>query len=244
MLAFLTACSSSGHRTYNVSTHKVRKGETLYSIAWRYNLDYKKVARWNGIGQPYRIHAGQELWLSPRSTSKSTSTKKTTSTSTKYPRSTSNTQAKTKPSTATTTQKKQSKSSYSDKTAYPSGKLKWQWPASGKVIKSYSTSNQGKKGIDIAGKRGQPIFAAAAGKVVYGGVGLKGYGKLVIIKHNNNFFSAYAHNNKILAKEGSWVKRGQKIAEMGNTDAERNMLHFEIRRNGNPVNPMSYLPNR
>lgn len=87
-------------------------------------------------------------------------------------------------------------------------------------------------------------MAAAEGKVVYGGVGLKGYGKLVIIKHNNNIFSAYAHNNKILVKEGSWVKRGQKIAEIGNTDAERNMLHFEIRRNGNPVNPMAYLPKR
>jgi lipoprotein NlpD len=242
LLAFLTACGSSAHRTYNVSTYKVRKGETLYSISWRYNLDYKQVARWNGIGYPYRIHAGQELWLSPRSTNKSYSTSK--SSPPKQAKSSASTQTKKQSTTATKKQKKPSTSSYSDTTRYPSGKLKWQWPAKGKVIRTYSTSNQGKKGIDIAGKRGQPVVAAAEGKVVYGGVGLKGYGKLVIIKHNNNIFSAYAHNNKILVKEGSWVKRGQKIAEIGNTDAERNMLHFEIRRNGNPVNPMAYLPKR
>jgi lipoprotein NlpD len=111
-------------------------------------------------------------------------------------------------------------------------------------VNSYSASQPGKKGIDIAGKTGQPVVAAAEGKVVYSGSGLKGYGKLIIIKHNNNYFSAYAHNKKIMVKEGSWVKRGHKIAELGNTDADRPMLHFEIRRNGKPVNPLSYLPRR
>ncbi|MDX1334155.1 MAG: peptidoglycan DD-metalloendopeptidase family protein, partial [Gammaproteobacteria bacterium] len=127
---------------------------------------------------------------------------------------------------------------------YPSGKIRWGWPTTGKVINSYSASQPGKKGIDIAGKSGQPVVAAAEGKVVYSGSGLKGYGKLIIIKHNNNYFSAYAHNKKIVVKEGSWVKRGNKIAELGNTGADRTMLHFEIRRNGKPVNPLGYLPRR
>jgi lipoprotein NlpD len=242
MLLFLTGCSSSGYKTYNVSTHKVRKGETLYSIAWRYDLDYKDVARWNNIRPPYSIYAGQELWLSSRYPSSTTYRGQRASTS-----SSSSGSAKTQTKrthTPKATQQKQRKKSDSGGGSYPSGRLTWQWPAAGKIIRTYSTTNQGKKGIDIAGKTGQPVVAAAEGKVVYGGVGLKGYGKLIIIKHNDNFFSAYAHNNKILVKEGTWVKRGQKIAEIGNTDADRTMLHFEIRRNGNPVDPLGYLPKR
>jgi lipoprotein NlpD len=242
MLLFISGCSSSGYRTYNVSTHKVRKGETLYSIAWRYDLDYKDVARWNKIRSPYNIYVGQELWLSSRYPAKHTYGGQKASTS-------SSTSASAKTQTKRTyapkaTQQKQRKKANSDVRSYPSGRLTWQWPATGKIIRTYSTTNQGKKGIDIAGKTGQPVVAAAEGKVVYGGVGLKGYGKLIIIKHNDNFFSAYAHNNKILVKEGTWVKRGQKIAEIGKTDADRAMLHFEIRRNGNPVNPLGYLPKR
>lgn len=241
-LTLLLGCSSSGYRPYNVSTHKVRKGETLYSIAWRYDLDYKDVARWNNIRPPYSIFVGQEIWLSSRYPARNAYGSQGAGSS--RPPATPKKIPPKKTYKPKVTPQKQRQTDNSDSRGYPRGKLSWQWPAKGEIIRTYSTTNQGKKGIDIAGKRGQPVVAAAEGKVVYGGVGLKGYGKLVIIKHNDNFFSAYAHNNKILVKEGTWVKRGQKIAEIGNTDADRTMLHFEIRRNGNPVNPLGYLPKR
>ena len=115
------------------------------------------------------------------------------------------------------------------------------WPAKGKVIGSFSeTANL--KGIDIAGTAGQPVFASAAGTVVYAGTGLRGYGKLIIIKHNKTYLSAYAHNRDILVKEGQSVTKGQKIAEMGNTDTSDVKLHFEIRRLGKPMDPARYLP--
>src|SRR5262249_20766326 len=120
-------------------------------------------------------------------------------------------------------------------------RINWLWPTEGKVITAFSDT-ENLKGIDIAGKTGQPIFAAASGKVVYAGTGLRGYGKLIIVKHNNSFLSAYAHNKDILVKEGQQVTRGQKIAEMGNTDSDQAKLHFEIRRNGKPVDPLRYLP--
>ena len=120
-------------------------------------------------------------------------------------------------------------------------KLDWMWPARGKVVVGFSeTANL--KGIDIAGAAGEPVIASAAGKVVYVGNGLRGYGKLVIVKHNKTWLSAYAHNREILVKEGQQVSKGQKIAEMGNTDADQVKLHFEIRRLGKPVDPARYLP--
>ncbi|WP_233201142.1 peptidoglycan DD-metalloendopeptidase family protein [Chromobacterium alticapitis] len=117
----------------------------------------------------------------------------------------------------------------------------WAWPTEGKVIKGYSDSN---KGIEISGRQGQAVLAAGDGKVVYSGTGLRGYGKLIIIKHNKTFLSAYAHNSQLLVKEGQTVKKGQKIAEMGNTDADQVKLHFEIRRFGKPVDPMQYLEHK
>ena len=119
--------------------------------------------------------------------------------------------------------------------------LDWTWPAKGKVVTGFSdTANL--KGIDIAGKAGDPVYASAAGKVVYAGSGLRGYGKLIIIKHNKTYLSAYAHNREILVKEGQQVAQGQKIAEMGNTDTDQVKLHFEIRRLGKPMDPARYLP--
>jgi lipoprotein NlpD len=118
----------------------------------------------------------------------------------------------------------------------------WIWPSAGKVVAPFSES--GNKGLDFAGKAGDPVIAAGEGKVVYAGAGLRGYGELVIIKHNASFLSAYAHNRKILVKEGQQVSRGQKIAEMGNTDADAVKLHFEIRKQGKPVDPAQYLPKR
>src|SRR5450830_1349136 len=119
--------------------------------------------------------------------------------------------------------------------------VSWMWPAEGKVV---GTFDGGKKGVDIAGKSGQPVLAAGAGKVMYAGSGIRGYGNLVIVKHTNNLLSAYAHNKTILVKEGQAVTKGQKIAEMGNSDSDSVKLHFEIRQQGKPVDPSKYLPPR
>lgn len=118
----------------------------------------------------------------------------------------------------------------------------WMWPSAGRLVSPYSES--GNKGLDFAGKAGDPVLAAGDGKVVYAGAGLRGYGELIIVKHNATFLSAYAHNRKILVKEGQQVSRGQKIAEMGSTDADTVKLHFEIRKQGKPVDPAQYLPKR
>ena len=122
------------------------------------------------------------------------------------------------------------------------GDVSWAWPSGGKVLAGFAEGTN--KGVDISGKMGDPVLAAGDGKVVYSGSGLRGYGKLVIIKHDATFLSAYAHNNNILVKEGQSVSRGQKIAEMGNSDTDQVKLHFEIRRQGKPVDPLQYLPKR
>jgi lipoprotein NlpD len=122
--------------------------------------------------------------------------------------------------------------------------LQWRWPTEGRVVSTYSNSSPGRKGIDIAGKSGQPVYAAASGKVVYSGNSLPRYGNLLIIKHNDVYLSAYAHSDRLLVSEGEVVKSGQKIALMGRTGTQRDQLHFEIRRNGKPVDPMRFLPKR
>ena len=119
--------------------------------------------------------------------------------------------------------------------------LDWIWPASGKVISAFNDSAN-LKGIAIAGRTGQPILASAAGKVIFSGTGIRGFGQLIVIKHNNTFLSVYAHNSVLLVKEGQTVTKGQKIAEMGNTDTDQVKLHFEIRRQGKPVDPLKFLP--
>jgi lipoprotein NlpD len=127
-----------------------------------------------------------------------------------------------------------------DANASDDDKVDWGWPVHGKMLGGFSESTN--KGIDISAKTGDPVAATASGKVVYSGSGLRGYGKLIVIKHNATYFSAYAHNNEILVKEGQLVVKGQKIAEVGSTDAEQPMLHFEIRKQGKPVDPLKYLP--
>ena len=127
-------------------------------------------------------------------------------------------------------------------TAAGGEEITWTWPASGKLVGTFSEG--GNKGIDINGKAGDAVLAAGGGKVVYSGTGLRGYGKLVIVKHNNTYLTAYAHNQNVLVKEGQSVSKGQKIAEMGNTDADQVKLHFEIRRQGKPVDPLKHLPQR
>lgn len=138
--------------------------------------------------------------------------------------------------------KPEPKSEHKPEAAAGPDDVAWQWPSSGKVTNGYSDA--GNKGLDFGGKAGDPVLAAADGKVVYAGAGLRGYGELVIVKHNATFLSAYAHNRKILVKEGQQVTRGQKIAEMGNTDSDSVKLHFEIRKQGKPIDPALYLPKR
>jgi lipoprotein NlpD len=123
------------------------------------------------------------------------------------------------------------------------GKITWRWPTGGNIRNRFDPSG-GKKGLDIEGKMGQPIYAAAGGKVVYSGDGLIGYGNLIIIKHDSTYLSAYGHNRRLLVKEGSEVKQGQKIAEMGDSGKQGVILHFEIRRDGKPVDPLRYLPKK
>lgn len=190
-------------------THRVATGETLYSIAWRYGLDYRYVAKRNHIDPPYRILTGQIIYLTGHMPMKSMPAK---------PQVTAPMPRSEKEPTAPV--------SY------------WQWPAHGRVIKTFSDLN---KGINIKGKLGDPIYATAPGKVVYSGSGLRGYGNLIIIKHNSLFLTAYAHNSRVIVTEGQWVKRGQQIAKMGSTGTQRVMLHFEIRRGGKPMNPLLYL---
>ncbi|MDE1460371.1 peptidoglycan DD-metalloendopeptidase family protein [Spartinivicinus poritis] len=211
--------------------HIVKPGETLYSIAWRYGWDYRKLASVNNIRSPYLIHPQQRIKLSNTSPTKKHPKKRSQKITKKQPK-TSGSVTKVKKPTEKSVKKRTSKS----------GKITWIWPVKGRVIENFTTKGKVNKGIDIGGKLGQPVNAAADGKVVYAGSGLLGYGKLVIIKHNYQFLSAYAHNRKLLVKEGDKVQAGQKIAEIGATGTTMAKLHFEIRQNGTPVNPLKFLP--
>lgn len=202
--------------------YRVQRGDTLYSISFSYGLDYRDVAAWNDIGPPYRIYPGQRLRLRAPATAAPPQ------------------QARAQPSRpAASTRRVEPRRE--DPTPRQRT-LHWQWPTRGEVIRTFSATDNGKKGIDIAGKSGQPVRAAADGEVVYSGEGLLRYGKLIIIKHDQTFFSAYAHNRVLLVAEGQRVKSGQTIAELGSTGTTRPMLHFEVRRNGHPVDPLGYLP--
>ncbi|MGH8280577.1 MAG: peptidoglycan DD-metalloendopeptidase family protein [Gammaproteobacteria bacterium] len=199
--------------------YAVKPGDTLYSIAWRYGLDYHDVAARNDIGSDYLIKPGQTLALAApqhlvvHPASKAISPSRTAS-STPVPA--------------------------SDYTP-PAGALHWVWPASGAVVRLFHADDPLSKGIDITGVQGQDIYAAAPGKVVYTGSAIIGYGKLIIIKNSEQFLSAYADNDEILVKEGDIVKAGERIASMGLNRDGHPLLHFEIRYNGKPVNPLSYL---
>jgi len=211
------------------SHHKVLSGDTLYSISWNYSLDYKLVARWNNIRAPYVIYPGQSVRLTAPLVKKAV-VKKTVpanrKTAEKKP-------VEQKPEVATESSKKVDSVKYARN-------INWQWPTKGKLIKSNSPIS--KKGLDIAGKKEQIIKTSAAGVVVYSGSGLLGYGRLIIIKHNETYLSAYAHNSVLMVKEGDRVSSGQKIAKMGRDGNGQVLLHFEIRKNGIPVAPTKYLP--
>jgi lipoprotein NlpD len=223
----------------HASTHIVRRGETLYSIAFHYGKDYRQLARLNGIRAPYTIYVGQRLRVraSPNTQRKSANVVKKSASSRKK---TASGRKSTQKIAARPAASKQSVK----KPVAGAKNLKWRWPTHGKVIETYSSSDETRKGIDISGRLGQSVTASAAGRVVYSGSGLRGYGKLIIVKHNERFLSAYAHNRKLLVKEGQQVKQGQKIAEMGRSGVDRVKLHFQIRRDGKPIDPLRYLPRR
>lgn len=244
-IALLSSClnkpyptsKGSSYSTHNrPNTYTVVPGDTLFSIAWRYGLTYEVLARHNGISHPYTIKPSQVIRLDVKAganrTGRGSSVLKSS--------------ALAKPNNASKNSSinKTSGVANSPQKAIVWSAPKWGWPVKGPILSSFQGSNGLNKGIDLGGKLGEPVVSAASGQVVYSGSGLRGYGKLLIIKHNETFLSAYAHNDKLLVKEGEFVKAGQRIADMGSSGTDRIKLHFEIRREGTPVNPLQYLPRR
>ncbi len=227
----------------------VKKGETLYSIAWRSNTDVRQIAALNRITAPYNIYPGQKIILAKKSTQPSKNVASTESFQSKRNKVVKKPVAQTKKQAYGGNESEQKTNIHSTAKVIPAKSFSqkvtnWKWPTKGKVIASFSSALQGNKGIDIAGNRGDKIKATANGKVVYAGSALRGYGKLIIIKHNDDYLSAYAHNDDILVKEQQIVKAGEIIAKMGDTGSQRVMLHFEVRFRGKSVNPMKYLPKK
>ncbi len=204
-------CTSS-LLNFESTSHVVQPGESLYTIAWRYRLDYQDLARWNDLENPDLIYVGQRLSLRAAGA--------------------------TRPAQV-------SSGSPQPRPLPPAPNLAppiWQWPAQGELVRAFGADSGLGNGIGIGGSMGQAIRAAAAGRVVYSGSGLIGYGQLLIIKHNDTYLSAYGHNNRLIVGQGDLVERGQTIAEMGIGPERRPQLHFEIRRNGSPVDPLEHLP--
>lgn len=241
----------------------VRAGDTLYGIAFRHGLDYREVAAWNRIPAPYTIYPGQRLGL--RGPGLATASRPARPGSrgpvTGMP-------APARPAgqagtgaAAVAPLQPEPRPGATPAVAVPSsstpvvvpsapvvpaviGAAGWRWPAHGNLIGRFAAGDPKRQGIDIAGTAGQPVVAAADGVVVYSGAGLVGYGELIIVKHTDEWLSAYAHNRRRLVAEGAVVKAGELIAELGRTGTSRDMLHFEIRRNGKPVDPLQVLPPR
>jgi len=253
--------------------HQVKKGDTMYAISMIYDLDYRQLAQWNQIVPPYTIEIGQKIKLSgpdlenkaaldgmeqlplPQTKQKIVTTtatnrigtqKKTAFSFNNKPNLTDN------PSHKTDTLKNIAEKNGSSPQKKPiisidnanMLKLNFQWPIKGKVLKAFAQADN--KGIDIAGETGQDVSAAESGKVVYSGQGLIGYGNLLIVKHNDLFLSAYANNSRLLVAEGDTVGKGEVIAKAGSNQTKSNQasLHFEIRKNGKPVNPLNFLPEK
>lgn len=223
---------------------RIGSGDTIYSIAWRHGLDPGVLARWNGIRAPYRIYPGDSLRVTAppaaRRVVRNQSTGRAVVHKAKPSSRVQTTQIRTKQKAKRVAKKRTAKQK---KIVYKQ-KLRWQWPTNGKVKVRFKRGDPSRKGVILSGRLGQRVNAAEAGTVVYSGSGLIGYGKLLIIKHNKNYLSAYGHNKKLLVKEGDQVKKGARIAEMGTNGGGKVVLHFEIRRNGVPVNPLPLLPRK
>ena len=235
-------------------TYIVKRGETLYGIALDHGLDYRELAEWNGISNPSVIRVGDTLRLrAPAAAATSegaVQVRPVTSAGAveSHPLG-AGASAVTKKPDEVTIARIEPRPPEPKPEAPPAApksdddeKVDWSWPVRGKLVARFA--DPGNKGVDIAARLGDPVLASAPGRVVYSGSGLRGYGKLIIIKHNPTYLSAYAHNNQILVKEGQNVVKGQKIGEVGATDADAPKLHFEIRRLGKPVDPMKFLPER
>nr|WP_249735587.1 peptidoglycan DD-metalloendopeptidase family protein [Pseudomonas sp. RC4D1] len=233
--------------TVTTGQYVVRRGDTLFSIAFRYGWDYKALAARNNIAEPYTIHPGQTIrfdgrtGVAPTTVVTSTQSGASSSSKTTVIRRPAGATTATATGTSTATASKPAPAPVTPAGPAPTG---WGWPSNGVLIGKFSSNGSLNKGIDIAGDLGQPVLAASDGTVVYAGSGLRGYGELVIIKHNETYVSAYGHNRKLLVREGQQVKVGQTIAEMGSTGTDRVKLHFEIRRQGKPVDPLQFLPRR
>ncbi len=262
-LASLIGACSSDHRPAPVTTlysgnttskhkiniagnsYKVKKGDTLFAIAFSANKDVRTVAKINNIKSPYTIYPGQTIYLNY--------SKKQNGTRKKQPSVNGRTQYSKRKVNKTPkkeldrskqrgyVQRQATKKSTNSKSLY-NNKVRWKWPAEGKVTRRFSVKENGYKGLEISNRPGTSVNAAAGGIVVYAGSALRGYGNLIILKHTDDYLSAYAHNAKILVKEQQKVKVGEKIAEMGSTDATKTALRFEIRFKGQAVNPAKYLP--
>jgi lipoprotein NlpD len=235
--------------------YTVRPGDTLIRIALETGQNWRDVARWNGLDNPNVIEVGQVL----RIIAPTAAAHAATATAAAAPSESGvvtrpvtaavvvPTPSKSTPTRASTTTAATAATTAAAPTAAVASsatedEISFVWPGSGALLAGFDESKN--KGLDLDGKPGDPVLAAAPGRVVYAGSGLRGYGNLVILKHNNTFLTAYAHNQILLVKEDQTVKQGQKIAEMGNSDADRPKLHFEIRRMGKPVDPAKYLPAR
>ena len=239
--------------------HQVYRGDTLHGIAFKYGLDWRELARWNDLNAPYIIYPDQVLRLrAPAGAARRPAG--TVSTRGVQPRSSSTRAdaAATKPRTpapASSSRPAPVAAKPAPKAAAPKAapakaqpkpvsSTGWMWPVEGRVLRSFKAGDPARNGLDIASREGREVVAAGAGEGVYSGNGLIGYGELVIIKHDDRMLSAYGHNRVRLVKEGDVIAKGQKIAEVGRNDRKEQILHFEIRRDGKPVDPMRYLPKR
>lgn len=260
---------STGKRRSLSEYHTVVAGDTLYSIAWEAGHDYRAVARWNGIGAPYLLRPGQRIRLVPPQSTEGRIVVASGDTlyglaeevgvdfkelagwnniRPPYTIRPGQVLRTTPPGSAAQSRKGRSSDgkSSTSRNASPRARAEvgsWVWPADGPIVRRFSARGTN-KGLDIGGRRGTAVHAAAPGKVVYKGSGLRGYGQLIIIKHNRDFLSAYAHSDRIYVEEGDVIKRGQKIASMGSSGTDQVKLHFEIRYRGSPVDPLKYLPKR
>ncbi len=222
LLLVLVGCSSM--LSWEPDRYTVKTGDTLYAIAWRYDLDPRDLADWNNLGSGNLIYPGQSIRLTAPDGWQRHSA------------------ADPRP-TGTSGISGPSATSMSPRPVVPPPSA-WRWPTEGILAARFGHSALGGNGIDISGRSGQPVIAAAGGEVVYSGSGLIGYGKLIIVKHNETYLSAYGHNRELRVTEGEKVSAGQMIALMGEGPGRKPVLHFEIRQNGKPVDPLRYLPRR
>ena len=229
--------------------YSVKSGDTLIRIGMDNGQSWRDIARWNNIENPNLIETGQILRVTPPEetgvvvrpvSSTNVVTSPAPANTASAPAPASNSASVRPPASAANPPNASTPTNNLANTDSAEETVSFQWPTRGNVLAGFDEVKN--KGIDIAGKAGDPVLAAADGKVVYAGSGLRGYGNLVILKHNNTYLTAYAHNQSLLVKEDQAIKRGQKIAEMGNSDADQVKLHFEIRRQGKPVDPAKYLP--